>query len=74
MKAIIIGMVIYCVTCVLLLLGVSLYRELQHDHDLSSPGDEIPPAPPAEYLKAAALQAQTPKSEKQSPPSARRAA
>lgn len=74
MRAIVIGMVIYCVTCVLLLIGVSLCRELQHDHDLSSPGDEIPPAPPAEYLKAAALQAQAPKTEIESSPSARRAA
>lgn len=40
MKAITIGMILYCALCAVVLLGLSLYQEIKHNRAIEGPGDE----------------------------------
>jgi len=45
MRAFLIGMIVYCVVCVVLLWGISLYREFKEDRAIQMEEKENPSPP-----------------------------
>lgn len=50
MKAITVGMIVYCALCVVVLFGLSLYREIKHNRAIEEPENENTPASVAAYV------------------------
>ncbi len=48
MKAITVGMIIYCVVCAVLVVAVSLYQDLKRHRELHQHGNDNPVIPPGD--------------------------